>query len=132
VFRDQEYGADTYSRAVTRIKARRCAQQFRGRGPDEAPGAAAVYVEIRNFYTMTVYEKGASGAHAAHPARRREVQAGMKLYFRRHDSQAVTCTISCKRCRNLGRRPRHFKRWYDVAGTRFSMPRVQRTGSSLR
>jgi aminopeptidase N len=62
VFRDQEYGADTYSRAVTRIqeaRALRAAQFPEDAGPMQHPVRPQSYVEIRNFYTMTVYEKGA-------------------------------------------------------------------------
>ncbi|MGH8676114.1 MAG: M1 family aminopeptidase, partial [Burkholderiales bacterium] len=62
VFRDQEYGADTYSRAVTRIRAVRLlrAGQFaEDAGPMAHPVRPQSYMEIRNFYTMTVYEKGA-------------------------------------------------------------------------
>jgi len=62
VFRDQEYGADTYSRAVTRIqevRGLRAAQFPEDAGPMKHPVRPQSYVEIRNFYTMTVYEKGA-------------------------------------------------------------------------
>src|SRR6185503_15119780 len=95
VFRDQEYGADTYSRAVTRIqevRALRAAQFAEDAGPMKHPVRPQSYVEIRNFYTMTVYEKGAEVVRMQHTLLGEEkFQAGMKLYFRRHDGQAVTC-----------------------------------------
>jgi aminopeptidase N len=69
VFRDQEYGADTYSRAVTRIqevRALRSAQFPEDAGPMKHPVRPQSYVEIRNFYTMTVYEKGAEVVRMQH------------------------------------------------------------------
>jgi hypothetical protein len=77
VFRDQEYSADTYSRAVMRIREVRMlrAGQFpEDAGPMAHPVRPQSYMEIRNFYTMTVYEKGAEvGAHAACAARRGKI-----------------------------------------------------------
>ena len=82
VFRDQEYGADTYSRAVTRIqevRALRAAQFPEDAGPMEHPVRPQSYVEIRNFYTMTVYEKGAEVVRMQHTLLGEEkFQAGMK------------------------------------------------------
>ena len=69
VFRDQEYGADTYSRAVTRIQEvrnLRAAQFAEDAGPMAHPVRPQSYVEIRNFYTMTVYEKGAEVVRMQH------------------------------------------------------------------
>ena len=69
VFRDQEYGADTYSRAVTRIqevRGLRAAQFPEDAGPMAHPVRPQSYVEIRNFYTMTVYEKGAEVVRMQH------------------------------------------------------------------
>ena len=95
VFRDQEYGADTYSRAVTRIQEVRAlrADQFpEDAGPMAHPVRPQSYKEIRNFYTMTVYEKGAEVVRMQHTLLGEEkFQAGMRLYFQRHDGQAVTC-----------------------------------------
>ena len=69
VFRDQEYGADMYSRAVQRIvevRGLRAAQFPEDAGPMAHPVRPAAYMEIRNFYTMTVYEKGAEVVRMQH------------------------------------------------------------------
>ena len=82
MFRDQEYGADTYSRAVTRIqevRALRAAQFPEDAGPMKHPVRPQSYVEIRNFYTMTVYEKGAEVVRMQHTLLGEEkFQAGMR------------------------------------------------------
>jgi len=122
VFRDQEYGADTYSRAVTRIqeaRALRAAQFPEDAGPMKHPVRPQSYVEIRNFYTMTVYEKGAEVVRMQHTLLGEEkFQAGMKLYFRRHDGQAVTCDDFVQAMQDAsGVDLAQFRRWYDVAGT---------------
>src|SRR3954463_15107225 len=122
VFRDQEYGADTYSRAVTRIqeaRALRAAQFPEDAGPMKHPVRPQSYVEIRNFYTMTVYEKGAEVVRMQHTLLGEEkFQAGMKLYFGRHDGQAVTCDDFVQAMHDAsGVDLAQFRRWYDVAGT---------------
>jgi aminopeptidase N len=122
VFRDQEYGADTYSRAVTRIqeaRALRAAQFPEDAGPMRHPVRPQSYVEIRNFYTMTVYEKGAEVVRMQHTLLGEErFQAGMKLYFERHDGKAVTCDDFVQAMQDAsGVDLAQFKRWYDVAGT---------------
>jgi aminopeptidase N len=122
VFRDQEYGADTYSRAVTRIQEVRSlrANQFpEDAGPMKHPVRPQSYQEIRNFYTMTVYEKGAEVVRMQHTLLGEEkFQAGMRLYFQRHDGQAVTCDDFVHAMQDAsGVDLRQFKRWYDVAGT---------------
>jgi|RhiMetdeSRZDD1v2_1073273.scaffolds.fasta_scaffold01498_13 aminopeptidase N len=129
VFRDQEYGADTYSRAVTRIqeaRALRAAQFPEDAGPMKHPVRPQSYVEIRNFYTMTVYEKGAEVVRMQHTLLGEEkFQAGMRLYFRRHDGQAVTCDDFVQAMQDAsGVDLGQFRRWYDVAGT----PVVRGTG----
>ncbi len=95
VFRDQEFSADMGSRAVERIAAvdyLRSAQFAEDASPLAHPVRPDEYVEINNFYTATVYEKGAEVIRMQHtllgPARFRR---GMDLYFERHDGQAVTC-----------------------------------------
>ena len=61
-------------------------------GPMAHPVRPQSYMEIRNFYTMTVYEKGAEVVRMQHTLLGEEkFQAGMQLYFQRHDGQAVTC-----------------------------------------
>ncbi|MGH8740271.1 MAG: aminopeptidase N, partial [Burkholderiales bacterium] len=122
VFRDQEYGADTYSRALTRIqevRALRAAQFAEDAGPMRHPVRPQSYQEIRNFYTMTVYEKGAEVVRMQHTLLGEEkFQAGMKLYFRRHDGQAVTCDDFVQAMQDAsGIDLEQFRRWYDVAGT---------------
>jgi aminopeptidase N len=122
VFRDQEYGADTYSRAVTRIqevRSLRSTQFPEDAGPMKHPVRPQSYVEIRNFYTMTVYEKGAEVVRMQHTLLGEEkFQAGMRLYFKRHDGQAVTCDDFVQAMQDAsGMDLSQFKRWYDVAGT---------------
>ncbi|MFY9317828.1 MAG: aminopeptidase N [Burkholderiales bacterium] len=122
VFRDQEYGADTYSRAVTRIqevRSLRAAQFPEDAGPMAHPVRPQSYMEIRNFYTMTVYEKGAEVVRMQHTLLGEEkFQAGMRLYFQRHDGQAVTCDDFVQAMQDAsGIDLSQFKRWYDVAGT---------------
>jgi aminopeptidase N len=122
VFRDQEYGADTYSRAVTRIQEvrnLRAAQFPEDAGPMAHPVRPQSYQEIRNFYTMTVYEKGAEVVRMQHTLLGEEkFQAGMRLYFKRHDGQAVTCDDFVQAMQDAsGVDLSQFKRWYDVAGT---------------
>jgi len=128
VFRDQEYGADTYSRAVTRIqevRGLRSAQFPEDAGPMAHPVRPQSYMEIRNFYTMTVYEKGAEVVRMQHTLLGEEkFQAGMRLYFERHDGQAVTCDDFVQAMEDASGTDAssridlaQFRRWYDVAGT---------------
>ena len=122
VFRDQEYGADTYSRAVTRIaevRMLRAAQFPEDAGPMAHPVRPQSYMEIRNFYTMTVYEKGAEVVRMQHTLLGEErFRKGMDLYFARHDGQAVTCDDFVQAMQDAsGVDLTQFKRWYDVAGT---------------
>jgi len=122
VFRDQEYGADSYSRAVTRIaevRMLRAAQFPEDAGPMAHPVRPQSYMEIRNFYTMTVYEKGAEVVRMQHTLLGEErFQKGMKLYFERHDGQAVTCDDFVQAMQDAsGVDLAQFRRWYDVPGT---------------
>jgi len=122
VFRDQEFSADMGSRGVKRIEDVRAlrAQQF---AEDASPMAHPVrpdsYIEINNFYTSTVYEKGAELVRMQANLLGLEVfRRATDLYFRRHDGQAVTtddfvqCMVDASG-RDLGQ----FKRWYRIAGT---------------
>src|SRR5918999_1513373 len=122
VFRDQEYGADTYSRGVTRIqevRSLRSTQFPEDAGPMKHPVRPQSYMEIRNFYTMTVYEKGAEVVRMQHTLLGEEkFQAGMRLYFKRHDGQAVTCDDFVQAMQDAsGIDLGQFRRWYDIAGT---------------
>ena len=95
VFRDQEFSSDQRSRPVKRIADVRVlrAHQFpEDGGPLAHPVRPDSYIEINNFYTTTVYEKGAEVIRMIHTLLGEEgFQKGMKLYFERHDGQAVTC-----------------------------------------
>ena len=121
VFRDQEYGADTYSRGVTRIQEVRSARQpvSRGRGPDEAPGAAAVVRgDPQLLHHDGVRERRGGRACSTRLLGEEKFQAGMRLYFQRHDGQAVTCDDFVQAMQDAsGIDLAQFKRWYDVAGT---------------
>ncbi|MGD9952707.1 MAG: aminopeptidase N [Burkholderiales bacterium] len=122
VFRDQEYTSDLYSRAVERIQSVRMlrAGQFpEDAGPMNHPVRPQSYMEIRNFYTMTVYEKGAEVVRMQHTLLGEEkFQAGMRLYFERHDGRAVTCDDFVQAMQDAsGIDLSQFRRWYDVAGT---------------
>jgi aminopeptidase N len=128
VFRDQEYGADTYSRPVQRIQEVRTlrAVQFpEDAGPMSHPVRPQSYMEINNFYTATVYEKGAEVVRMIHTllgeARFRK---GIDLYFQRHDGQAVTTDDFIQAMQDAsGVDLTRFRRWYDQAGT----PRLEVT-----
>ncbi len=122
VFRDQEYSADLYSRAVERIqnvRMLRAGQFAEDAGPMAHPVRPQSYMEIRNFYTMTVYEKGAEVVRMQHTLLGEEnFQAGMRLYFQRHDGQAVTCDDFVQAMQDAsGVDLAQFRRWYDLAGT---------------
>jgi aminopeptidase N len=122
VFRDQEFSSDLNSRAVERIAAvdylRR--EQF----PEDAgPMAHGVrpdeYLEINNFYTATVYEKGAEVIRMQHTLLGDErFRQGMDLYFRRYDGRAVTCDDFTQTMQDAsGVDLDQFRRWYSQAGT---------------
>src|SRR4051812_26452095 len=95
VFRDQEFSSDMRSRAVERIGAVRGlrARQFpEDSGPLAHPVRPDSYIEINNFYTATVYQKGAEVIRMMHSLLGEQgFQKGMKLYIERHDGQAATC-----------------------------------------
>jgi aminopeptidase N len=122
VFRDQEFTADRTSRAVKRIEdvnLLRNRQFAEDAGPLAHPVRPESYIEINNFYTLTVYEKGAEVIRMLHTLLGGETfRKGMDLYFKRHDGQAVTCD-DFMRCMeeaggvDLGQ----FRLWYSQAGT---------------
>ena len=122
VFRDQEYGADTYSRPVQRIqevRGLRGAQFPEDAGPMAHPVRPASYMEISNFYTATVYEKGAEVVRMIHALiGAANFRKGMDLYFQRHDGQAVRTEEFVQAMQDAsGLDLAQFKRWYDQAGT---------------
>jgi len=126
VFRDQEFTADLRSRPVKRI-GDVAALQARQFPEDAGPMAHSVrperYIEINNFYTATVYEKGAEVVRMYQTLLGRDgFRRGMDLYFERHDGQAVTCDDFLAAMADAnGRDLTQFARWYAQVGT----PRVQ-------
>ena len=122
VFRDQEFSGDRASRAVRRIENVQTLRQFQfaeDASPMAHPVRPASYVEMNNFYTATVYEKGAEVVRMYHTLLGEAgFQRGMKLYFARHDGQAVTCddfraAMADANSVNLDQ----FALWYSQAGT---------------
>src|SRR5690606_27166012 len=141
VFRDQEFSADMLAeglegsaaasaRAVKRIddvSTLRVAQFPEDSGPMAHPIRPESYQEIANFYTATVYEKGAEVIRMQQTLLGRDgFREGLEEYFRRHDGQAVTCDdfIAAMEFvyqkRHPGRNLQVFRNWYSQAGT----PRV--------
>jgi aminopeptidase N len=122
VFRDQEYGADEYSRPVQRIQEVRSLRERQfpeDAGPMAHPVRPDSYVEINNFYTSTVYDKGAEVVRMYHTLLGKAgFRKGMDLYFERHDGQAVTCDdFRAAMADANGEDLAQFERWYSQAGT---------------
>jgi len=145
VFRDQEFSqdmaGDASARAVKRIedvRLLRTLQFAEDAGPMAHPVRPDSYVEINNFYTVTVYEKGAEVVRmmqtlvgqGSEASAREGFARGMALYFQRHDGQAVTCDDFAQAIADanpgsaLATHLTPFKRWYAQAGT----PRVRARG----
>jgi aminopeptidase N len=145
VFRDQEFSQDmageASARAVKRIedvRVLRTVQFAEDAGPMAHPVRPDSYVEINNFYTVTIYEKGSEVVRMMQTlvATPNDLQGrdgfakGMKLYFERHDGQAVTCDDFAQAIADanpgsaLAQNLNTFKRWYSQAGT----PRLQARG----
>ena len=122
VFRDQEFSSDMQSRAVKRIQDVR---DLRGRqfpedaGPMSHPIRPDKYIEVNNFYTMTVYQKGATIIRMYQTLLGvKGFQKGLKLYIERHDGQAVTCDDFLAAMEDAnGARLQRFGRWYGQSGT---------------
>ncbi len=122
VFRDQEFSADMRSRAVRRIRdvrTLRAAQFPEDAGPLAHPVRPESYVEINNFYTATVYEKGAEVIGMIQTLLGRDgFRKGIDLYFRRHDGEAVTCDDFVQAMEDAtGADLSQFRLWYSQAGT---------------
>ena len=122
VFRDQEFSSDLNSRGVKRIsevKTLRNAQFVEDAGPMTHPIRPEQYIEINNFYTATVYNKGAEVIRMIHTMLGEEnFQKGMKLYFERFDGMAVTTEDFVKAMSDAsGICLQKFSRWYSQAGT---------------
>jgi aminopeptidase N len=122
VFRDQEFGADTHGRETARIRevrGLRAVQFPEDAGPMAHPVRPATYLEINNFYTATVYEKGAEVVRMIQTLIGRDAfRRGMDLYFVRHDGQAVTCDdFVAAMADAAGFDFTPFMTWYRQAGT---------------
>ena len=122
VFRDQQFSADMNSPSVQRIKDVRILRQYQFRedeGPMAHPVRPDTYMEINNFYTVTVYNKGAEVVRMIHTLIGADnFRKGMDLYFQRHDGQAVTCDDFVAAMADAsGRDLSQFTRWYSQAGT---------------
>ncbi|MBD64420.1 MAG: aminopeptidase N [Halobacteriovoraceae bacterium] len=122
VFRDQEFSSDLGSRTVKRIQDVDTLKNHQF--PEDAsslshPIKPKSYVEMNNFYTATVYEKGAEVIRMIHTLIGEEhFQQGMDLYFQRHDGQAVTTEDFVQAMSDAsGQDLEHFKAWYDQSGT---------------
>ncbi len=125
VFRDQQFSADQGSAAVRRIddvRGLRAVQFPEDAGPLAHPIRPDHYIEIANFYTATVYNKGAEVIRMLHTLLGAEgYRRGTDLYFNRHDGQAVTCEewLAAMEAAT-GKDLQQFRRWYEQSGT----PRV--------
>ena len=122
VFRDQEFSADMQSRDVKRIEDVRMlrAQQFaEDASPMSHPIRPDEYIEVNNFYTLTVYEKGAEVVRMIHTLLgRKRYHQGIDLYFERYDGMAVTCDDFVQAMEDASSLDlEQFKRWYSQAGT---------------
>ncbi len=130
VFRDQQFSEDMRNAAVRRIDdvdALRGRQFSEDAGPLAHPVRPDSYIEINNFYTATVYEKGAEVIRMQHTLLgAKKYREALDLYFKRHDGQAVTCEdfVACMEDVS-GRDLTQFKLWYRQAGT----PNITATGA---
>jgi len=122
VFRDSQFTADHYSAAVKRIddvQLLRSRQFAEDAGPLAHPIRPDSYVEINNFYTLTIYEKGAEVVRMLHTLLGADrFRRGCDRYFARYDGQAVTCddfVMAMEEANNIDLQ--QFRRWYSQAGT---------------
>ena len=122
VYRDAQFSADMNSATVKRIESAsylRTHQFAEDGGPMSHPVQPDSYMEINNFYTLTVYEKGAEVVGMIRTLLGAETfRAGSDLYFSRHDGQAVTIEEFVKAMEDAsGRDLKQFRRWYKQSGT---------------
>jgi aminopeptidase N len=139
VFRDQSFSADIGSPAVKRIddvRTLRALQFQEDSGPLAHPVRPDSYIEIGNFYTATVYNKGAELIRMMQTILGKEkFRAGTDLYFERHDGEAATCDDFVKALEDAsGIDLTHFKLWYSQAGTPHVTARLEPSngGAKLR
>src|SRR4051794_34013434 len=137
VFRDQSFGADVGSPAVKRIedvRVLRAAQFPEDAGPLAHPVRPDSYIEISNFYTATVYNKGAELIRMLRTILGEEgFRKGSDLYFDRHDGQAVTCEDFVKAMEDAtGTDLAAFRLWYSQAGTPKVRASVECQGEDAR
>jgi len=135
VFRDQSFSADVGSPAVKRIedvRVLRAAQFPEDQGPLAHPVRPDSYIEISNFYTATVYNKGAELIRMFHTVLGAEkFRKGTDLYFERHDGEAATCDDFVKALEDAsGTDLSAFKIWYSQAGTPKVKARLDHEGST--
>ncbi|HEV2867444.1 MAG TPA: aminopeptidase N, partial [Allosphingosinicella sp.] len=136
VFRDQQFSADMGSAAVKRIedvRMLRAAQFPEDAGPLAHPVRPDSYMEISNFYTATVYNKGAELIRMMHTILGPEkFRAGCDLYFERHDGEAVTCEDFVQAMEQAsGVDLTRFRLWYSQAGTPKVRARLERDGGQV-
>lgn len=122
VFRDQEFSSDLGSRAVNRIsnvRTMRGLQFAEDASPMAHPIRPDMVIEMNNFYTLTVYEKGSEVIRMLHTLLGEEnFQKGMQLYFERHDGSAATCDDFVQAMEDASNVDlSHFRRWYSQSGT---------------
>ena len=135
VFRDQGFSADMGSAAVKRIedvRVLRSAQFPEDAGPLAHPVRPESYLEITNFYTATVYNKGAEVIGMMRTILGPEkFRAGSDLYFERHDGQAVTCEDFVRAMEDAGGVDlTQFRLWYSQAGTPKVTARLEQDGGA--
>ena len=122
VFRDQEFSSDLGSRAVNRIdnvRIMRGAQFAEDASPMAHPIRPDQVIEMNNFYTLTVYEKGSEVIRMMHTLLgEANFQKGMQLYFERHDGSAATCDDFVQAMEDASNVDlSQFRRWYSQSGT---------------
>ena len=135
VFRDQSFGADMGSPAVKRIedvRALRAIQFPEDQGPLAHPVRPDSYLEISNFYTATIYNKGAELIRMLHTVLGPDkFRAGTDLYFERHDGEAATCDDFVRALEDgSGADLSAFKIWYSQAGTPRVSARIDHDGAA--
>lgn len=136
VFRDQEFSSDLASRALKRIddvRILRLLQFPEDAGPLAHPVRPEQYVEINNFYTVTIYNKGAEVIRMMHTLiGAAAFRRGMDLYFERFDGQAVTCEdFVCAMEDASGADLGQFRLWYSQAGTPIVSLNYERSGEDV-